>query len=228
MSRRRSLNRATRGFTLAEMLTVLLILGVVGSLIAYIVRPIITAPNQEQAKVDTLQAGARAMYMLQRDLRQTNVNGVYVCTYPAPSTCSSAPGTLTSTPVIAILTARQNGNGQVQYDPSNGQAKWQGFNIYWLAPSAQGGTDLVYAFEPNFSIGSGAPQQGVLAGTANTVVNEALLLTKPYIAATGVTQLQTQGNATTDTVGLKLTGQTTVGGRTNETTYESDTVARNQ
>lgn len=228
MSHRRSHSRARRAFTLAEMLTVLFIVGAFGSLVAFLIKPMITAPNEEQAKVDTLQTGTRAMYWLQRDLRQTSPTGVYVCTFPAPSTCNAASGSLASTPVLAVLTTRQNGNSQVNYDPGTGQAKWQGFNVYWLAPNARGGTDLVYAFEPSFTpLGSGDPVSGTLSATAVVAVNAALALSNPQVVGPDVTGLQTYVNVSTDAVGLKLTAQTAIGGHANETTYESDTFAQN-
>lgn len=225
MSHRKN-SRVRRGFSLSEMLTVIVILGILTGVIVAVVQPIISAPNKEQAKVDTVHAGARAMYRLQRDLRQSTPTGIFVCTYPAPSTCTSAPAALTPASVLAVITARVNGTGQVQYDPSSGQAKWQGYNVYWLVADAQGGTDLVYAFGSANGLGSGA-NAGIVAATATTAVNNALASASPLTITPGVTSLQTRVSVPTSTVGLLLTAQTAVGGHTNETSYESDTVARN-
>ena len=64
-----SSKRHSRGFTLAEMLTVIVIMGLFTTFAVAIIAPVVNAPNKEQAKIDTLQAAGRGLYQMQRDLR---------------------------------------------------------------------------------------------------------------------------------------------------------------
>jgi len=75
-----------RAFTLAEVLSVLFILGLVLSFVALIVGPLLRSQSETQAKVDTIQAAAMALYRVERDLRNTTITYVYACTTgPTPS-----------------------------------------------------------------------------------------------------------------------------------------------
>src|SRR5690242_15711537 len=106
-------NRRQRGYSLAELLSGIVVFGMLSTFVVLILTPMVSAPSVQQAKIDTVQTGAAALYRLQRDIREGQVNGVYTCSYPAPSVCttpSTAP-TLGSVQVLAILTAKPNGNG---------------------------------------------------------------------------------------------------------------------
>jgi len=211
---------ALRAYTIAEVLTVTVIMGFVATFVALIVGPMFTAVNSQGAKIDTLQAAVRSFYRIQRDLHQANVNGVYVCTYPAPSTCSAPAGALTDATVIAIISPKSNGTGQLSWDSAQGQPQWKGYNVYWLAPDANGVMSLNYAFND-----PGGALLGVLS--ADAAVNNALAA-NPQFLATSVTGLQLSQTVPTSTIGLKMFATSTEGKSTNETSYQSDTVARNK
>lgn len=218
MSPRRTSGR--RGYTIAELLLVTVIMGMISSFVVLIVAPLFKMSNAQVAKVDTVQAAAKAFYRIQRDLRQSDVSGVYVCTYPAPSTCSPPAGALTHAAVVAIITPLANGDGQLAWDPSQGQPKWQGFSIYWLAPDAQGQTALNYAFAD--------PTGGANPTTASAdAAVDIALGSAPGFLATSVTDLQLSKSTTTSTIGLKMFAQATEGSATNATSFESDTDIRN-
>lgn len=217
MSPRRTNRR--RGYTIAEVLLVAVVMGMISSFVALIVAPLFHAANAQAAKIDTVQAATSAFYRIQRDLRQSNASGVYVCTYPAPTTCSAPSSALADAVVVAIITPEANGNGQVTWDVSLGQPKWQGFNVYWLAPNSQGAAALNYAFADP----SGANPS---TASADAAVNIALGGAPQFLAAT-VTGLQLSKSTTTSTIGLKMFTQATEGAATNATSLESDTGTRN-
>lgn len=211
----------TRGYTIAEVLTVAVIMGFVSSFVALIVGPLFAGLNAQGAKVDTLQAAAKAFYRIQRDLHQSNVSGVYVCTFATPTVCASPSTTgLANATVLAIITPKANGTGQLTWDSSQGQPAWQGFNVYWLAPDGSGAQALNYAFND--------PTGGALetVASADKAVNNALAGQAQFLA-TSVTGLQVSQTVTTSTIGLKMFATATEGTSTNSTTFESDTETRN-
>jgi type II secretory pathway pseudopilin PulG len=217
-----SRSRSKRGYTIAEVLTVSVIMGMVSSFVVLIIAPLFNASNAETAKVDTIQAAAKAFYRMQRDLHGSTATGVYVCTYPAPSTCS-APSTtgLTDARVIAIITPRKGGNGQVMFDPT-GAPQYRGYQVYWLTPDASGTATLSYAFNDP-TAGSIVPG----TQTADAAVNNALA-GPPTFLAQSISDLQL-GNfsSTSRTIGLKMLAKSVEGSSQNETSFESDTATRN-
>lgn len=198
---------------------VLVMMGLFTGFVALIFGPIISAPSKHQAKADTVLTAAQIMYRLQRDIRQSHPSGIWVCTNSSSPMCAQPTATPTSAPVLAVLTSRSSGNGQAQWDSNNGQPLWQGFNVYWLVPDGQGSNNLAYAFSPysggpiNFTTVEGAVQSALQNG-GETVAH-------------AVYDLQTSLDVPTSTAGLRIFSQSTVSGHTNETSYESDTVIRN-
>jgi prepilin-type N-terminal cleavage/methylation domain-containing protein len=212
--------KGRRGFTIAEVLTVSVIMGFVSTFVALIVGPLFASINQQGAKVDTLQAAVRSFYRIQRDLHQSNVNGVFVCTYATPTVCSvPSQGALADATVIAIISAKANGTGQLSWDGTQGQPQWTGFNVYWLARDASGVMSLNYSFN-----NPGGAQASI--ASADAAVNNALKAT-PQFLATSVTGLQVNQNAPATRIGLKMFATSTEGKSTNETSFESDTMTRN-
>ena len=211
---------APRGFTIAEVLTVMVIMGFISTFVALIVGPTFSAVSSQGAKLDTLHAAARAFYRMQRDIHQSNVNGIFVCTYPAPTTCNPPSSALTNATVIAIISPKNNGTGQLTWDSTQGQPQWQGFNVYWLAPDANGVMSLQYAFND--------PTSGANPGASSAVaaVNNALTA-NPQFLATSVTNLQVSQAVTAQRIGLKMFATATENQSTNETSFESDTFTRN-
>ena len=139
--------RSRRGFTIAEVMTVLVILGLILAVIAMITPIIFRSQSQVQAQTDSIQSSALALYKVQRDVRQSNIGGVLACTTVPVAVCTqptSAPSAQ-QTQAIAIVTA-DNGTGQ--FVPNNaGLPKWHGFVLYWLAPNADGtSNDLKRAY----------------------------------------------------------------------------------
>jgi hypothetical protein len=201
----------------------MVLFGLLSSFAVTIIAPLLNAPNVQQAKIDTVQTGAIALYRLQRDVRQGQDNGVYVCTYPAPSTCStpSAAPTLANVQVIAILTARANGSGFAQWS-NTGSPSWTGFQVYWLASDGNGTYNLTYAFSQSTGF-----QPGASAASADTAVSAALQSTSPVVIAQHLLSIQMDHSAVSKMIGFVVAAQSTDGNKTNETSYEGDTFARN-
>lgn len=205
------------------------ILGLITAFVGLVIGPIFKAPSRQQAKVDTVLNSVETMYRIQRDLRQGHRNGVFVCQNSTTSpACASPGGALTSAPVLAILTPKTNGTGEMQFDntssPPTGQPNWQGYNIYWTATDGQGNQVLLYKFKSVTPFtGTGA----TALNDANSSVIAALSATDPQTIAIGVSAMQAFLNANLDTIGFKLILNTNVNGTTNDASFESDTVARN-
>src|SRR5579863_3675035 len=96
-----------RGYTIVEVLSVTVVLGLVMTIIAAIIGPLLRSQNQTQAKVDTVQAAAIALYRVQRDLRNTSWSSVWACTTTGTPTCTQ-PTTSTATQALVVLTAYQS------------------------------------------------------------------------------------------------------------------------
>jgi hypothetical protein len=223
MLRRR--NNRQRGYSLAELLSGMFVLALISTFVVIIMLPLMSAPNIQQAKIDTVQTGSMALYRLQRDIREGQVNGVYACSYPGPSICltpSTAP-TLGSVQALAILTARLNGNDYSVLS-NTGWPSWQGFQVYWLVPdgSANGTYNLMYAFHQ-----SNGFLPGSLASGADTAVTAALQSNSATTVARNILSLNIDQDANSKTIGASVSVQSTVDGKVNETTYQGDSFARN-
>lgn len=218
-------NRRWRGLTLAETLASMVVLALFSTFAVAVVGPIISAPNKHQAKIDTIQAAAQGLYRLQSDLRMANVSGVFVCSIAGgTASCSPASSTMTQASVLAVTTPLAN--HQVTWDPTSGLPLWAGVDVYCLTANNQGSNDLKKSFQAISGLGAGLlglPTSGQL----NTAVGAACSSSSLQTVAPNVLSLSVSANGTTKIVGLKMVAQTTIGGRTNETSYESDTYARN-
>jgi prepilin-type N-terminal cleavage/methylation domain-containing protein len=138
--------RGRRGFTIAEVMTVLVIVGLILAVIAMITPMIFRSQSQVQAQTDSIQSTALALYKVQRDVRQSNIGGVLACTTVPVVVCTQpSASNAQQTQAIAIVTA-DNGSGQ--FVPNNaGSPKWHGFVLYWLTPNADGtSNDLKRAY----------------------------------------------------------------------------------
>jgi type II secretory pathway pseudopilin PulG len=136
--------RFARAFTIAEVLTVLVLFGLLLTTIAAVVPAILRSPAQMQAQVDEVNAAALALYKVQRDTRQSDVNGVFNCATTPVVTCTQVTGLK---PAITQAIAIAGDNGATQFVDQFGQTKWKGYVVYWLAPSTSGvGLDLMRGF----------------------------------------------------------------------------------
>jgi prepilin-type N-terminal cleavage/methylation domain-containing protein len=218
--------RFARGFTIAELLTVLVLFGLLLTTVAAVVPAVLRSPAQMQAQVDEVDAAALALYKVQRDTRQSDVNGVFNCTTAPLVTCAQQIG---SNPVNTQAIAIAGDDGSVQFVNKNtSQTKWQGYVVYWLAPSASGiGLDLMRAFVsvPNFPLNpNGSPVFN--ASDAVTCVTTAITLASTSVDAQDVRQLLASVTPANGMVALQLVAGVNRGDQTS-ITLQGNTYARN-
>ena len=213
-------NAVQRGYTIAELGSVMFSMGLVLGAIALIIGPLLASQNRAQAKVDTVQAAAAALYRVERDLRNTNLGSVYSCTTGAAPVCATPPPSLTGTTAIVIVTAYRNGTGQFQLT-SAGKPNWQGAAVYWVDAAG----DLTFGFDAPTSTGY---QPGNLLSVADAQAAVA------DVTASGGKQLArwiqqmsigVPGNG--HQMSFQLQTRSTVGSASNETTYRTDLETRN-
>jgi hypothetical protein len=211
---------------MAELLTSMVIFGLISMVVAAVIGPILRAPSQEQVKVDTMQAVAKAMYQIQRAIRQTTTSGVYYCTNSVPTTCSvPATGATPAPAQTLVLTSPRNGPKGALVLSAAGAALQQGYNVYWLQQNAQHAseTDLAFAFVPN-----PAGWQDTASYISLHIVDPAITASaSAQIVATSVTAMNVGLNPTTNDVQFSLTARSNAGQNTNEATFVADTTVRN-
>jgi type II secretory pathway pseudopilin PulG len=219
-------SREQRGNTIVEMLMVIGILGLLMTMLVSILPPLLQSPARSQAKLDTVQAAAQALYRIQRDLRQTYYLSAFACTTGAGASCSQPTAFATSLPAIAMITAHQSGTGQfaVAGTGSNlGYPNWQGVTVYWI--DANGALHWAF-YQP-----SGFPESGPAGPlSANDAAAAVAAATTGSVTgtqiATGITQLSAAWEGQPNVISFEMIAQSTENGHINETTYRSDVLAR--
>ena len=216
--------RYSRAFTIAELLTVGVLFGLLLATVAAVVPAVLKSPSQMQAQVDEVDAAALALYKVQRDARQSDVNGVFDCTTAPVPNCTQQVG---ANPVNTQAIAIAGDNGLTQFVGGNGQTKWQGYVVYWLAPSAAGvGMDLMRAYEPvnPFPFNNNVPQFNATDATACVAL--AVLIGSPSVAAPDVRQLMSSVTPANGMIALRMIAGINRGDVTG-ITMQGNTYARN-
>src|SRR5579872_1829266 len=217
-------SRAPRGFSSVEVLVVAVILGMLMTLLVSSTLPILRAQSRGQAKLDTMQSAAVALYRIQRDLRQTYYLSAYACTTGTAAVCSQ-PASFASTTAVAFPTAYANGNGQFQIQtagPGAGQPNWQGVMVYWIDSS----NALNWGFERplGFVTGSSALSSTVAATAVADLTSGA---TAGNATAIRLQQLALALNpGSTNIVSLSMQAIGVENGSTNSATYRTDILTR--
>ena len=213
-------NAKRRGHTVVEMLSVITSLSLVMTAIAAIIGPTLAAQNRTQAKVDTVQAAAMALYRMERDLRNTDAGSIYACTTGTTPTCAPPATTLTPTEAIVVVTAYANGGGQFQLK-SSGAPNWQGADVYWIDPAG----NLTFAFDPltgtSYTPGTLLSQTDAQKAVTDAVANGGKQL------ARWIQQMSIAEPGNVHQLSLLIQTRSTVGGASNETTYQTDLETRN-
>ena len=218
----RSSNALRRGATLPEMLTFAVMLVLFLTISVAIVAAVLDAPNRLQAKVDTLQSAASGFYRLERDVRTSDLSGDFACTATGTITCTQTASTLTSTAALAIVSPMSGST--FESSSTTGKPTWQGVIVYWIAAGSSGHTNLYRAFVA-FASTIQAPNEPN-AVQVQTAVTTAVATTSPAIAMPSVSALDVDFGSTSKVLGLKAFVTGSEGGKTNETSFESDTFAR--
>jgi type II secretory pathway pseudopilin PulG len=220
--------RFARAFTIAELLTVLVLFGLLLTTVAAVIPAVLRSPAQMQSQVDEVNAAALALYKVQRDTRQSDAGGVFNCATSPVVTCVQQLGPV---PVNTQAIAIAGDDGGTQFVNQNtSQTKWQGYIIYWLAPSTSGvGFDLMRAFEavnpPNgIPLINGVPQFQTTDAVAS--VTTAIAVPAPSVAAQDVRQLLSSVTLGNGIVALRMVAGVNRGDQTS-VTLQGNTYARN-
>jgi hypothetical protein len=224
--------RAARGFTIAETIVVALILGMMLTAIAGAMVPMFAAPDRAQAKSDSLGSAASGMYLIERDLRESDAGGVFACV-GLPAECGD--GSLdVGDSAIAMPTALASGDLGAPFmtiaspAPNAGRPDWKGFIVYWQA--TPGG--FVYrAYEPvggmSQLIDSDPPNRAALQTLADAAVASASIDPSRLIAMRSIATLAAFVDHTADVTSLHIVSSGLAGGHSNTTTFDDDVFARN-
>jgi type II secretory pathway pseudopilin PulG len=210
-----------------EIMTVTIIAIIVMTIVASLFTSIAGAAGAEQMDSDLVQSANDALYRIQRDVRQSDPNGIFACSVTGGAVACT-PGSDLTTPTdvqyLAVLTARDGGDGMVQWDIS-GRPAWTGFTIYWLSPDGSGANDLASGFAPA-QIAPGA-NPAILNADVINAVSDVTAVANPSIIAHSISGIQTMVDIATDRVAIRITSQSTDGSNTNSTSVQSDAYARN-
>lgn len=212
-------SKKQRGYTVAELISVIFVLGLLTTVVATIIGPLLRSQSQTQAKVDTVQAAAMALYRIERDLRNTTVGDIFTCTTGGTPTCTLAPTTLTNTSAIVMPSAYAGGSGQFQLIAGSGAPKWQGATVYWVDASGA----LNVAFDAPVGYTPGNTLNSTDAATAVTDVTTRGMQIARFVEKMAIGVPASHGT----TVSFQLQAQSTVNGAFNETTYQTDLETRN-
>jgi type II secretory pathway pseudopilin PulG len=219
-------SRLARAFTIAELLTVLVLFGLLLTTVAAVIPAVLRSPAQMQSQVDEVNAAALALYKVQRDTRQSDVGGVFNCTTAPVVACVQQLGPV---PVNTQAIAIAGDDGGTQFvNLQTSQTKWQGYIIYWLAPSSSGiGFDLMRAFEPvtgGIPLINNVPQFQTTDAVA--MVTAAIAIAAPSVAAQDVRQLEASVTLGNGIVALRMVAGVNRGDQTS-VTLQGNTYARN-
>jgi prepilin-type N-terminal cleavage/methylation domain-containing protein len=228
--------KGQRGFSIAEVLTVTVILGILLTAMAMVAPSMLRAPNQMQAQVDQVNTAALALYKIRRDFSEGDTSGVMGCNVTPVVTCSALGPGLTSVQAMAVITA-ENPPGAFNVDtsgPNSGYPQWQAFYIYWLAPDSNGVSfDLMRAWEPVSACGCGTISsfngvpQNVTSAMVQPLVTAAMAISPAPVLTNYIEQLNLGDNPGSSIINFELVAGTFNGADQTQTDFQADTYARN-
>jgi prepilin-type N-terminal cleavage/methylation domain-containing protein len=221
-----------RGFSIAEVLTVTVILGILMSAMVVVIPAMLHAPMQMQSQVDQVNTAALALYKIRRDFSEGDTSGVMGCNTTPIVTCSALGQGLRSVQAMAVITA-ENPPGTFNVNQQTGYPAWQAFYIYWLEPDPSGQAfDLMRAWEPlpnlTASITSlnGVPQN-VSAAMVTPLVTAAMVLSPAPVLTNYIEQINLGDNPGSSMINFELVAGTFNGGNLTQTNFPGNTYARN-
>jgi type II secretory pathway pseudopilin PulG len=215
-------SKTHRGYTIVELLSVVFVMGLIMSAIALIIGPLLRSQDQTQAKVDTVQAAAMAVYRVERDLRNSSVGSIYACTTSSAPTCTAVTTltSLTPTSALVIPTANSGGTGQFQLSGAS-TPEWQGATVYWV--DSVGNLDVAFDYPTTSGFALG---DTLTPGDAAQAVTDVMTAGGMQLARF-VQQMSVASPALSQMVSFQLQAHSTVGNASNETTYQTDVEIRN-
>lgn len=218
--------RVRRGLTIAETLIASVILGLMLLAIAGAMPPLLSAPARAQAKADSLSPASAGLYVLERDLRESDANGVFACT-ASPTTCGN--GSLeTADTALVIATAAGSADLDAQFQTIGPYPAWQGFMVYWQRTP---GGDVYRTYEPAPMLARyfdpSGPGRNSLAGLAQSAAAEAEGTPDAQIVMHDVASLAAAVNTTTGVTSFRVVASGSAGDERNTSTFDDDVWDRN-
>ena len=211
-----------RGFSIPEVLTVTVIIGMLLSAMVVIVPVLAKAPMQMQSQVDQVNTAALALYKIRRDFSEGDAAGIMACATTPVVSCSAASPGMQSVQALAIATA-ENAAGAFQVDTA-GNPKWSGFYIYWLTLNATGTAyDLMRAYEPASGIPSLNGIPTVTAAMVNPLVAAAQSISPSPVLTNYIASMSLGDNAASSMIKFQLVAGTTGGVDRTNTNFVSNT-----
>jgi prepilin-type N-terminal cleavage/methylation domain-containing protein len=219
-----------RGFSLAEVLTVTVILCILMTALVTVTPAMLHAPTQMQAQVDQVNTAAVALYKIRRDFSEGDTSGVMGCQTAPVVTCSAVGTGLTNVQAMAVVTA-ENPPGTFHVDPSTGYPQWQGFYVYWLTPDATGQSfDLNRTFESvpagTITEPNGVPDN-ISGAMVAPLVSTAMGLSPAPVLTNYINSMSLGDVPGTSTVNFELIAGTFNGTSITQTDFYANTYARN-
>jgi hypothetical protein len=206
-----------RGLSLSEMIVSTIILGFMLIAIASLALPTMTAPLRGSAKADTIMSAAYGLDVMERDIRGSDVSGVWACTASFGVTCSQ-PTSLTSTRYVAALTAYDAAG---TFQPSCATTPcWQAYVVY----SQPAGGNIIYRTYWKWFTPPTTPQAGAIAAVTAVSLLPTSSLSLALPDAQSMSIAVTTANAQ---VSLQVTSAAGSGPTANSTTYNTTILARN-
>jgi len=204
---------SSRGFTLAETIVSVFILGLMLSAVAALAGIIINAPAATSTKSDTVMSAAYGLEAIERDIRQSDKSGIWACTKATVVTCTQ-PTSLTVSPYVAVLTA-YDADGVFHSDATG--PTWQAYVVY----SQPAGSSIIYRTYETL-------QGGVSMGSAIAAVADALTLPPGTgVAIPTARSMSIAIDQTTNQIDLQLATASSSGTSSNSTAYTTTILARN-
>jgi len=212
-------------------MVVALILGLMLTAVAGAMAPLFSAPDRAQAKTDSLGTASSGLYLMERDLRESDIDGVFACV-GQPADCGDGSLKVGDTAIV-LPTALASGDLGAQFmtsdtSPDAGYPDWKGFIVYWQP--APGG--FVYrAYEPVSGLAQyieAVPSnRAELRTLAVAAVASASTDPTRSIAMRSISTLSAFVDHVSDVTSLHVVSSGLAGGHSNTTTFDDDVFARN-
>lgn len=209
-----------RGYSVGELIAVIFLLGMLTTVVAWVIGPLLRSQSQTQAKVDTVQAAAMALYRIERDLRNSTVGDIFTCTTGASPTCALAPTALTNTSAIVMPTAYLLGTGPFQLNLGSGLPQWQGATVYWV--DSTGALEVAFDKPTGYVVGNTLKSTDAQNAVTDVTTRGGMRIAR-FVEKIALGIPANHGT----TVSFQLTAQSTINGAFNETTYQTDLETRN-
>lgn len=142
-----STNRATRGFTLVEVMVSSVVAAMFFTMLYGMFLPVLSVSSASSSKVDTLGAATTALYQMEADIRVATTGGITVgsaSATPVPNLGSTAEVTELAVEMPEKMANVNDNYGQPLYDSSTGLSDFETYAVYALVSESNGSCDSTH------------------------------------------------------------------------------------